>query len=494
MIDAPLRPEDPVVPVDLDAGLPAGFGVALDLDTKIIGRSTLWGGSPARALRLSAAGVRAFEELSAGPVLSRNSARLGRRLIDAGLAHPRAAAWSGPLDVTVIIPVRDRSSELGRCLAALGHDNPVLVVDDGSSDPDAVAEVCRSYGARLVRRPTNGGPAAARNTGLQAVRTELVAFLDSDVVAPPGWLRTLAAHLSDPLVAGAAPRIAADAEGGSARARYLRARSPLDLGDREAMVAPMTRVSYLPTAALLVRRTAVEGGFDEGLRYGEDVDLIWRLVANGWRLRYDPSVQVAHREPVRWQALRARRYAYGTSAAPLARRHPGALAPLVLQPWPTLTVSALLARRPRLAVVTWAIGTACLTRRLRTAGLPVSGLLRPTLSAVRYTWLGAGRWGDQFAAPLLVAVMLRPGGDTRRTRWGRRVALASLLMGPPLTEWASSRRALDPVRFSMAMLADDVAYGAGVWRGCAREREFSPLLPWLSWNPLDAARSRLRRQ
>ena len=64
----------------------------------------------------------------------------------------------------------------------------MVVVDDGSDDPDAVAAVCAGTRARLIRRDRNGGPGAARNEALAVVDTELVAFVDSDCTASPGWL------------------------------------------------------------------------------------------------------------------------------------------------------------------------------------------------------------------------------------------------------------------------------------------------------------------
>src|SRR5260370_6196930 len=91
--------------------------------------------------------------------------------------------------------------------------------------------------------------------------------------------------------------------GQTAAGRYLDARAPVDLGPREARVAPLTRLAYVPTAALLARCSAiVGGGFDPGLRYGEDVDLIWRMIAAGWRVRDDPPAEVRHVEPERWAA------------------------------------------------------------------------------------------------------------------------------------------------------------------------------------------------
>ena len=140
-----------------------------------------------------------------------------------------------------------------------------------------------------MRRGVNGGPGPARNTALGMVGTEFVAFLDSDCVPPPDWINALAGHFADPLVAAVAPRVvnAGPGPGGS----------PLDLGPRPARVAPLTRVAYVPTAALVARRAAIGDGFDEALRYGEDVNLVWRLIEAGWRVRFEPAVRVAHTEP-----------------------------------------------------------------------------------------------------------------------------------------------------------------------------------------------------
>jgi len=480
-----------------DQPMPAGLAIDLDPGTAQLTNDVLFGGSPARVLRLSRAGVTALAELRAGPVASPAAAVLARKLTDTGLAHPRPAVAPGPapapgpgptpesgLDVTVVVPVLDRPRELDRCLAAAGTRFPVLVVDDGSADPAATEAICSARGAELIRRQVNGGPGPARNTALAKVSTEFVAFLDSDCVPPPGWIEALAGHFADPLVAAVAPRIIALSSGVAGPAGVT-----LDLGDRPARVAPMTRVAYVPTAALLVRRSALGGGFDETLRNGEDVDLVWRLIEAGWRVRYEPAVQVRHGEPATRAALLRRRFRYGTSAAPLTRRHPGAVAPLVLQPWPALTVAALLARRPLTAGALFGLSTVRLGRRLRANGLPAQGLVRPMANGVRLTWLGSGRWAGQYALPLVISMIACPGGRTARVRWGRRLAAASLLAGPPLAEWAG-RRDTSLARLTAVTLADQAAYGAGVYAGCLRERLITPVLPTVAWQPFEGLRSR----
>lgn len=564
------------------APLPAGFSIVFDPQTQFVGADVLFGGSPPRLLRLNPAGQRALDELRRGPVCSAAAGKLARRLTDTGLAHPRPPAPSAGeggrargvsppdpssrepgapavvpqgsgagarppglalADVTVVIPARDRPAHLDRCLAALGRSYPVIVVDDGSRQAAEIADLCRRHGATLIRRPASGGPGPARNDGLAQVTTSLVAFLDSDCETGPEWITSLAAHFADPLVAAVAPRIRPVTGAGPA-GRYLEARAPLDIGAQEGRVLPLTRLSYVPTAALLVRRAALaaddsqavstraistraistgaraEGGaplpaagsgeagpfdtgpfdtgpfdagpgdagpFDASLRYGEDVDLVWRLAEAGWRVRYDPSVSISHAEPVTWARLLARRFRYGCSAAPLAQRHPGQVPPLILQAWPAAAVAALLARRPAVALAAYGAGTGQLVRLLRGWDVPPKGVLGPMADSVLQTWLGTGRWTIQYALPVAAASLARPGGRTARTRLGRRLAVASLLVGPPIAEWRRIRPSMPAAAFSLGYLADEVAYGAGVYRGAAAEKLLSPLLPTVAWRPLGKA-------
>src|SRR6202012_2721164 len=104
---------------------------------------------------------------------------------------------------------------------------------------------------------------------------------------------------------------------------------------REAPVLPHSTVSYVPSAAIICRRSAIHdvGGFDETLQSGEDVDLCWRLIEAGARLRYEPIAQVAHDHRTQLRDWLARKAFYGGSAAPLSVRHPDKTAPVVISGW-----------------------------------------------------------------------------------------------------------------------------------------------------------------
>ncbi|HEX7824906.1 MAG TPA: mycofactocin biosynthesis glycosyltransferase MftF, partial [Mycobacterium sp.] len=318
--------------------LPDGFAVQVDRRVKVLGEgAALLGGSPTRLLRLAPA---AQTMLADGrlEVHDAQSAQLARTLLDATVAHPRPATGPSHRDVTVIIPVRDNAFGLTRLVRAL-RGMRIVVVDDGSVLPVRAEDFDGTYcNVTVLRHSRSKGPSAARNTGLAACETDFIAFLDSDVVPRRGWLEALLGHFCDPAVALVAPRIVGLQEPENLVARYEAVRSSLDLGHREAPVVPYGTVSYVPSAAIICRRKALNdvGGFDETLKSGEDVDLCWRFIEAGARLRYEPIALVGHDHRTQLREWFVRKAFYGTSAAPLSVRHPGKTAPLVISGWTLL--------------------------------------------------------------------------------------------------------------------------------------------------------------
>lgn len=500
---------------------PSGLRLRGDSGTRLVaGGAVLVGGSPVRVLRLTPSGARQVAGWFSGtPVPASAAARaLARRLLDAGIAHPdwgdRTGTGDAPGldDVTVVIPVRDRHAELTRCLAGLRGLPHVVVVDDCSADAAAIAAIGAAHGARVVRRAVNGGPGAARNTGLAAAPTRLVAFLDSDCVPRPGWLEGLLPHFRDPAVGAVAPRIVPHEEGTTWLGRYEGASSTLDMGARPSIVRPGARVSYVPGAALVVRKAAAGSGFAAGMRVGEDVDFVWRLAAAGWRVRYEPAAVMGHDHRVRVRAWFSRRRDYGTSAATLESLHPGAVRPLYASWWTVGAWAAALSGRPRTAVALTGTAIALLARRLsQVTGerWPLPAPIVPVVFAVPAASPSDNSKKRAAVAAWPLAVRLAAGGTLAagrplgsalsRTWWPLaipaavavprlRLPVAALVLAPALLDWADRRPPLDPARYLAARLLDDAAYSLGVWQGCLANRTICPLLPMVGGTRTRGAR------
>ncbi|MET8243895.1 mycofactocin biosynthesis glycosyltransferase MftF [Streptomyces sp. NPDC005202] len=476
----PPSPSGIRLPSPPDVTLPDGFTVELAPDThRSRDGQLMLGGSPPRLLRLTATAAR---RLDAGrfTVSDAAGAALARRLLDAGVVHPRPAL--APVrDTTVVIPVRDRADQLDRLLSALRTDPPtsnlpVLVVDDGSRDPAALAEVTGRHGVRLLVHPYNRGPAAARNTGLRHARTSYVAFCDSDVVPEPGWLAPLLAQFADPAVALAAPRVVAlPVPEPGLLDRYEEVRSPLDMGAREGPVVPVSALSYVPSATIVVRRSAVGAGFDEGMRVGEDVDLCMRLHGAGWRLRYVPAARVGHRHRTDLRSWLAQRTAYGTGAADLALRHPGQVAPLYAAPWSLAACALLLRGRPgpaALAAVLTGVTAARVARRMPDADNPPRAGVLLSLAALRGTAEQLLRCATRHHWPVAVTA----AAVSRRARY----ALIAAALAEGLADHRRSGTSLPSLAHVAIRRLDDLAYGWGVWQGAVRRRTAAPLKPRLA--------------
>jgi GT2 family glycosyltransferase len=195
--------------------------------------------------------------------------------------------------LSVIIPVYNGSSTLGRCLSALTASTfrnfETIVVDDGSSD-DSVAVAAR-FGVRVVCLERNAGPAAARNAGVAVSSAPLLFFLDGDIVIPPSFLaKALDALESRP-------------EFSALFCSFGKETLPENTCSRHKnLVHHWAHQTAAPEAITfcggfgLIRRAAflaVEG-FAIEQRFLEDVDLGYRLHRAGHRILLVKDIQATH--------------------------------------------------------------------------------------------------------------------------------------------------------------------------------------------------------
>ncbi len=446
--------------------LPDGFAVRLHDD--VVQGPVMRRG--VRVLRLSSA-ARALLTGRELAVSSLTSAVLAGRLLDLDLAVPLVPErFAGSLDdLTVVVPVRDRADGVDRLLAQLDGRVACVVVDDASHDARRLADVVRRHGAELRRLERNLGPSGARNEGLRSIRTPFVAFVDSDVSVSAGDLERLLAHFGDPGLAAVAPRVRT--RGGRRWfERYEDASGALDLGPTPATVRPWSPVAYVPSACLVARSSTIDDGFDVGLRSGEDVDLVWRLLDAGWRVRHAPEVDAWHEGRTTVGSWLGRKTFYGSSAAGLARRHGARVAPAVLTvPSAALVVAVALQRR-----WSWAAAAVLLGRIRRQVSADLPDVDSTTRTRVAASGLAVtARQASDLALRHWWPVSLVLAVTSRRAR--RLLALTAV--ADTGAAYVKADTTLDPVRFGAARRLDDAAYGAGVWWGAARDRSIRCLLP-----------------
>ena len=224
-------------------------------------------------------------------------------------ANPHADSGLSPTTpVSVVVINYEGSAHLVHSLPAIaaleGEVTEVIFVDNASSDDSIERARELLPKATIIETGANLGPAAARNTGLEAAKNRWVLLVDNDVVLPPETLRVLLAASGEG-VALVQPRsvLHGDLEtvhydGGSPHCQGLISLDNFYRPLAEAVGEGARDVDCVISLALLVDAEALEavGGFDTNyFILFEDLDLSWRLRTSGWRLRVAADVCVQHR-------------------------------------------------------------------------------------------------------------------------------------------------------------------------------------------------------
>jgi mycofactocin system glycosyltransferase len=395
-------------------------------------------------------------------------------LLDRGIADPLPVADREVDDVEIVVPVYKHADSLERCLAALDATGlPVTVVDDASPRADAarIRKTAEAHGARLIVHERNGGPGEARSTGFEATDAPFVAFIDADAIAAPDWVARLRPLFDDPLVGAVAPRVRPDIRGTSTIELYEETRSELDMGPDPSRVVYGVPVGWLPSASVIVRRSAVtDPPFEPGLRVGEDVDLFWRMEEAGWTVRYAPDVVNHHEVRTSLRDFSIRRAMYGGSAADLERRHPRRLIPARPSLSGLVVLVALSLRQPWIAAGVAAYELAR-QRRILDREVPLTAVVEMTGRSLWSDafWLGHLLRRDWWPVGLLVLLA------TPKSRLARGVAAA--MLWEPVRDHLIRPTRLGPVQSLALRAVDDASYGTGVIRNAIRKRVLNVVMP-----------------
>jgi glycosyltransferase involved in cell wall biosynthesis len=198
------------------------------------------------------------------------------------------------MKLSVVIPHLNQPDKLAQCLETvcnqtlLRSDYEVIVVDNGSTHMPK--DVCDRFNARLLLE-TEPGPGPARNKGIAAAKTDVLAFIDSDCLADTKWLASAWAALSDPNVQiiGGDVRIAYDDP------KHLTALESYEsvFGYRQKLY--IERMGFSGTGNLALQKSVFKtvGPF-AGIGVAEDRDWGRRASRLGHKITYVPNMIVSH--------------------------------------------------------------------------------------------------------------------------------------------------------------------------------------------------------
>jgi GT2 family glycosyltransferase len=246
--------------------------------------------------------------------------RFRRRLGVPELAPPRRSC-------SVIVCTHRRSAYLPGLLDALTRLDPppdeVIIVDNDPGELDC-RDLVEAMGGRYVREDRRGLD-NARTTGLAAARGDLVAFTDDDCVPASRWLADLDELFADSSVGAVTgpafayelsspAQVRFEREGGFTRGALVRRR--LDWTTMSAVSAAAAGAGanmVFRRDALVELDVAFPPELDAGTptESGGDTYALYRVLAAGWRVVYDPGTYVFHRHRPTSEALHRAFFGYG---------------------------------------------------------------------------------------------------------------------------------------------------------------------------------------
>lgn len=217
-------------------------------------------------------------------------------------------------DVSLVICTRDRPDRLRRCLESVAaltfQPAEIIIVDNGVRREETRRATEQFEKVRYIVEPIPG-LSRARNAGVRAASSPLVAFTDDDIVLGRDWLFHLLNALRDPRVAAASglvfpAELRTEAQvafehrfGGFHQGYEPRSYGPEFLRRAGHKAAPVWRICA--GGNMIVRRAAFDsvGLFDESLGAGaagcsEDSEFWYRILANGGTCGYAPAAVVHH--------------------------------------------------------------------------------------------------------------------------------------------------------------------------------------------------------
>jgi len=215
-------------------------------------------------------------------------------------------------EVTLLILNYNGIEYIEECLdSVLKTDYPrckVIVIDNASNDGSSEFVEKNYPQVKLFKNPKNYGFAKAYNDALKYVESNLVLFLNNDVLVESEWLKNIAPYMmNDKSISAINPKIllmqnknVINAAGGNCDlfgVGWNRGNGEIDRGQYEKV----EEVFYANGAAMLTRRDLWKdvGPFDEQyFLYGEDLDWCWRARLKGYKILYVPTAKIYHK----WRA------------------------------------------------------------------------------------------------------------------------------------------------------------------------------------------------
>lgn len=230
--------------------------------------------------------------------------------------------------VSIIIPVRNEGSILGKCLESIQaldypKDKIEIIVADGVSG-DNSRQIAVDFGAVVVENERKI-VASGRNSAFKIAKGEIIAFTDADCRLDKNWLKEALKYFNDAAVAGVGgPNFTPDEESDFGKAVGFVFGERIFAGGSTYARAFKTvqEVRALPGCNAIYRRAVLDKVMpqDETLLTCDDVEMNKKITDSGYKLLYTPDVYVWHYRRPTFRKLFKQVYRFSIGRVQLKRR------------------------------------------------------------------------------------------------------------------------------------------------------------------------------
>ena len=197
--------------------------------------------------------------------------------------------------ISIIIPSHNSEKTIRENIESLlkqGYKGQyeIIVVD---SSKDKTPDILSQFPIKLIKQEPKG-PAAARNLGAKKSKGNIIAFIDSDCIAPKNWLKNILKPFSSKNVVAVAGTYKTKNKE-SLIARFV----GYEIQQRHEKMKNFRNIDFVATYNCAYRKKIFIklGGFNEKLTQAEDADLSFRTTKKGFKIRYQYSAYVYHYHP-----------------------------------------------------------------------------------------------------------------------------------------------------------------------------------------------------
>lgn len=235
--------------------------------------------------------------------------------------------------VSIIVPVYNEEkvvTDSVSSLLALEYSNyEIIVVNDGSTDnTKSVAEKLVGYHkgkhgdvkVSLINKP-NGGKSQALNAGIRHSKAEFVLCMDGDSQLSPDSIKVAVRHFTNPEIGAVAGNVKVLNRG--KLFTDLQALEYIEgLNMARSAQGFIRLVNIIPGPVGLFRKKAIEGaGYYSSDTFAEDADLTLKILADGWKIYYEPNSISYTEAPEKLQQLLKQRYRWTRGIIQSIRKH-----------------------------------------------------------------------------------------------------------------------------------------------------------------------------